>query len=246
MSVSERHHTPVLPAHCADCAVHRQVTVRFSTLVQQRGLSAVVPDCRHTRSAPTAVVAPSVLDALEFDLTVEDSTGSDEGSQMPVPQSRPLAFAPEADTMMADSRRGHPFRRLVLVGTQHDSIPPTELDQVRDTALDGSDTDIAEPPAVAESDTESLGHNSDVAGGEVPDPSTQSETEVVIPVPPTNNRGFSMADFGQTDFGQPSLASPFWRPTLAKPTLVKPTLAKVKVLVVCKDFGFWELIVCVF
>ena len=29
----------------------------------------------------------------------------------------------------------------------------------------------------------------------------------------------------------------------SKPTLAKPTLAKVKVLVVCKDFGFWELIV---
>ena len=110
------------------------------------------------------MVSPSVLDALECDLTVEDLTGSDEGSQMPVPQARPSAFAPEAvDIMMADSRRGHPFRRLVLVGTQHESIPPTKLDQVRDTALDGSDTDIAEPPAVAESDTESLGNNSDVA-----------------------------------------------------------------------------------
>ena len=54
---------------------------------------------------------------------------------------------------------------------------------------------------------------------------------------------------------KPTLA----KPTLAKPTLAKtdfgqnrlwpnrlwpkPTLAKVKVLVVCKDFGFWELIV---
>ena len=28
----------------------------------------------------------------------------------------------------------------------------------------------------------------------------------------------------------------------SKPTLAKPTLAKVKVSVVCKDFGFWELI----
>ena len=35
-------------------------------------------------------------------------------------------------------------------------------------------------------------------------------------------------------------------PSLAKPTLAKPTLANVKVLVVCKDFGFWELIVFVF
>ena len=33
---------------------------------------------------------------------------------------------------------------------------------------------------------------------------------------------------------------------LVKPTLAKPTLAKVKVFVVCKDFGFWELIVWVF
>ena len=33
---------------------------------------------------------------------------------------------------------------------------------------------------------------------------------------------------------------------LAKPTLAKPTLANVNVLVVCKDFGFWELIVWVF
>ena len=64
------------------------------------------------------------------------------------------------------------------------------LNQVRDTALDGSDTDTAEPPAVAESDTESLGHNSDVAGGEVPDPSTQSETEVVIPVPTEEQQRF--------------------------------------------------------
>ena len=100
---------------------------------------------------------------------------------MPVPQARALAFAPEADTMMADSRRRHPSRRLVLVGTQHDSIPPTELDQV---PSDGSDTDIAEPPA------ESLGHNSDVAGGEVPDPNTQSETEVVIPVPTEEQQRF--------------------------------------------------------
>ena len=35
-------------------------------------------------------------------------------------------------------------------------------------------------------------------------------------------------------------------PTLANPTLAKPTLANVKVLVVCKDFGFSELIVWVF
>ena len=34
--------------------------------------------------------------------------------------------------------------------------------------------------------------------------------------------------------------------TLAKPTLAKPTLAKVKVLVVRKIFGFWELIVWLF
>ena len=32
----------------------------------------------------------------------------------------------------------------------------------------------------------------------------------------------------------------------SKPTLAKPTLAKVKVLVACEDFGFWELIVWVF
>ena len=32
----------------------------------------------------------------------------------------------------------------------------------------------------------------------------------------------------------------------SKPTLAKPTLTKVKVLVVCKDFGFGELIVWVF
>ena len=34
-------------------------------------------------------------------------------------------------------------------------------------------------------------------------------------------------DFGHTD----------------RPTLAKPTLAKVKVLVACEDFGFWELFV---
>ena len=34
----------------------------------------------------------------------------------------------------------------------------------------------------------------------------------------------------------------FW----SKPTLAKPTLAKVKVLVVCKIFGFGELIVWLF
>ena len=43
---------------------------------------------------------------------------------------------------------------------------------------------------------------------------------------------------GHTDFGL--------RPTLAKPTLAKPTLTNVKVVVVCKDFGFSELIVWVF
>ena len=36
------------------------------------------------------------------------------------------------------------------------------------------------------------------------------------------------------------------KPTSANPTLAKPTLANVKVLVVCKDFGFWEIIVQVF
>ena len=36
------------------------------------------------------------------------------------------------------------------------------------------------------------------------------------------------------------------KPTLVNPTLAKPTLANVKVLVVCKDFGFSELIVWVF
>ena len=44
---------------------------------------------------------------------------------------------------------------------------------------------------------------------------------------------------------KPTLA----KPTLAifiRPTLAKPTLAKVKVLVVCEDFGFLELIVWVF
>ena len=46
----------------------------------------------------------------------------------------------------------------------------------------------------------------------------------------------------QVNWSKPTLA----KLTLAKPTLAKPTLAKVKVLVVCKDFGFWELIVWVF
>ena len=97
--------------------------------------------------SPTAVVSPSVLDALEFDLTVEDSTGS-ECDEL-VAQARPSALAPEAGvTMMADSQRGRrPSRRLVLVGTQHDSIPPTELDPVRCTTIDGSDTDIVDRPA---------------------------------------------------------------------------------------------------
>ena len=49
--------------------------------------------------SPTAVDSPSVLDALEFDLTVEDSTESEcgelEGSQLPEAKSRPLSFAPE-------------------------------------------------------------------------------------------------------------------------------------------------------
>ena len=39
---------------------------------------------------------------------------------------------------------------------------------------------------------------------------------------------------------RPTLANPtLANPTLAKPTLAKPTLANVKVLVVCKDFGFF-------
>ena len=49
-------------------------------------------------------------------------------------------------------------------------------------------------------------------------------------------------DFGQSDFGQ----SDFGQTDFAKSTLAKPTLANVKVLVVCKDFGFSELIVWVF
>ena len=45
----------------------------------------------------------------------------------------------------------------------------------------------------------------------------------------------------------PTLANPtLAKPTLAKLTLAKPTLANVKVLVVCKGFGFSELIVWVF
>ena len=165
----------------------KQEWVRLSTLVQQRGLRR---GARHTR-CPTAVVSPSVLDALEFDLTLEDPTGGDEGSQMPVPQARPSAFAPEGrgyhDVHGEDVLHFDGWCWWALNTT---AFLPTELDQVRGTALDVS---VAEPPAVAESDTESLGHNSDVAGGEVPDPSTQSETEVVIPVPPRNNRGFSAA-----------------------------------------------------
>ena len=43
--------------------------------------------------------SPSLLDALGFNLTVEDSTESEcvelEGSQLPVAQSRPLSFAPD-------------------------------------------------------------------------------------------------------------------------------------------------------
>ena len=35
--------------------------------------------------SPTTVASPSLLDALDFDLTVEDSTGSDEGSQSSAP-----------------------------------------------------------------------------------------------------------------------------------------------------------------
>ena len=46
-------------------------------------------------------------------------------------------------------------------------------------------------------------------------------------------------DFGQSDFGHPY-------PTDFGQTDSGQTLAKVKVLVVCKDFGFWELIVWVF
>ena len=56
-----------------------------------------------------AVASPSVLDALEFNLIVEDSIGGecDEGSQMPVLQARPSALAPQAGvTMMADLQRG--------------------------------------------------------------------------------------------------------------------------------------------
>ena len=40
---------------------------------------------------------------------------------------------------------------------------------------------------------------------------------------------------------------PVWALVLSCEALAaaKPTLAKVKVLAVCKDFGFWELIVWV-
>ena len=56
-------------------------------------------------------------------------------------------------------------------------------------------------------------------------------------------------------WSKPTLANPtlaivirqtLANPTLANPTLAKPTLANVKVLVVCKDLGFSELIVWVF
>ena len=50
-----------------------------------------------------------------------------------------------------------------------------------------SDTDSDDPPVFAENDTESIGHNSDDAGG-VLDYSTEFETEHVIPVPLRNNR----------------------------------------------------------
>ena len=49
--------------------------------------------------------------------------------------------------------------------------------------------------------------------------------------------GLVETDFGQSDFGQSDFG---------KPTLAKPTLADVKVVDVCKDFGFSELIVWVF
>ena len=38
---------------------------------------------------------------------------------------------------------------------------------------------------------------------------------------------------------EPTLAKPTMA-ILIRPTLAKPTLAKVKVLVVCEDFGFWS------
>ena len=47
-------------------------------------------------------------------------------------------------------------------------------------------------------------------------------------------------DFGQSDFGHP------YPTDFSNSTLANPTLANVKVLVVCKDFGFSELIVWVF
>ena len=57
----------------------------------------------------------------------------------------------------------------------------------------------------------------------------------------------SQSDFGHRYDANPTLAKPtLAKPTLAKPTLAKPTLANVKVLVVCKDLGFSELIVWVF
>ena len=49
---------------------------------------------------------------------------------------------------------------------------------------------------------------------------------------------FGQTDFGQTDFGQTDFGQNRLWP--------KPTLVNVKVSVVCKDFGFSELIVWVF
>ena len=110
----------------------KQEWVKLSTLFQQRGLRR---GARHTR-CPTAVVSPSVLDALEFDLTVEDPTGGDEGSQMPVPQARPSAFAPEAGVTMMFTERTSSFLTVGVGGhstRQHSSnrIGPSARHRVR-------------------------------------------------------------------------------------------------------------------
>ena len=76
-----------------------------------------------------------------------------------------------------------------------------------------------------------------------------------IASPPSHTPFDQLQTSSRPNWSKPTLANPtlailirptLARPTLAKPTLAKPTLANVKVLVVCKDFGFSELIVWVF
>ena len=146
-------------------------------------------------SQATTVWAPpaSVLDAVERDLrdcgtrdleAIDISVGDTDDDQFPGTVDAEMASNPQdpcgrfAEVVHTQAGRP-PTGRLVLMGTQVDSVPPTLADPVNSTVFEASDTDVLE------SDTANLFSDDPVEGA---DGTTESEPEQALPIPEEQQR----------------------------------------------------------